>query len=358
MPSTRVVVLLTGALGALVLAGCGSGSPGAAPAGTDSSTRASSAGSASEGTLLIYSGRNEQLVGPILDQLEAQVGVPVQVRYGDSAAMSAQLLEEGDATQADLFFSQDAGALGALAKAGRLQTLPAAQTSAVLDGYADGQRRWVATSARARVIAYHPQRAPKIATSTTITDVLDPQYRGKVGFAPTNASFHSFVTALRVALGEDGARDWLTKFKDNEPRAYDKNTAVLEGVEAGEVDLGLINHYYWYERVAEKGADQVVSKVRFLDSTDPGALINVAGVGVVEGSDQAEAALKAVAFLLSKPAQTYFADEAAEYPVIAGVSTSRHKLPELSTLSRPGLDLNDLDSLPQTLSLLNEVGLT
>ncbi|GAB94919.1 iron(III) transport system substrate-binding protein [Kineosphaera limosa] len=354
MHSTRAVTtIFAAALTAGVLAACGNG----AGAGSAPTAEQTAAAAADNSGLVIYSGRNEKLVGPLLGKLEQAVGAPVQVRYGDTAAMAAQILEEGDNSPADLFFGQDAGALGALAKQNRLAALDAQTTGQVIDGYADENNLWVATSARARVIAYNPATAPEIANATSIDVVLEPKYKGgKIGYAPTNASWQSFVTALRVTKGEDGARDWLTKFKAQEPRAYERNGGVLEGVESGEVDLGLINHYYWYAKVAEEG-DAVKSKIRFLDSEDPGALINVAGVGVVAGTDQSEAANKAVNFLLSKEAQTYFADETAEYPVIEGV-TSKHDLPDLSTLKKPAIDLNDLDSLPQTLELLGQVGLT
>lgn len=357
-PTRAVTTILATALTAGVLAACGTGAGGqnGQPAGQQTGDQTAAAGG--DGSLVIYSGRNEKLVGPLLNKLEQAVGTKVEVRYGDSSSMAAQLLEEGENTPADLFFSQDAGALGALAKQNRLAQLDEQTTGKVLDGYADDDNRWVATSARARVIAYNPQKAAQIASATSIDAVLDPKYKGKIGYAPTNASWHSFVTALRVAKGEDGARDWLTKFKVQQPKAYEKNTTVLEGVETGEVDLGLINHYYWYQRVAEQGADGVTSKIRFLDSTDPGALINVAGVGVVAGSDQSEAATKAVNFLLGQEAQTYFADETAEYPVVEGVSSGTHELPRLNTLNRPPIDLNDLDSLPQTLELLGQVGLS
>jgi len=307
--------------------------------------------------LVIYSGRSESLVKGVLDDLAAETGVKVGVRYAGSSELAAQLLEEGDATRADLFFSQDAGALGALAKAGRLEALDSSVTGKVIDGFADPNGQWVGTSARARVIAYHPGQAPEAADMTTVDAVLDPKYKGKIGYAPANASFHAFVTALRVAKGEDGAKQWLTTFKANEPRKYDNNILVLDGVDRGEIALGLINHYYWYERIAEKGASAVTAKIRFLGADDPGALINVAGVGILKGTDQKAAALKAVNYLLSDKAQKYFADQTAEYPVVAGI-TSKHDLPALGDLKRSSIDLNRLDSLDTTLAMLNEVGLT
>lgn len=343
MPLRRTLAVSTTALIALTTAACGSGGETEVPA---------------DEAVLIYSGRNENLVAPVLEQLEKATGLRVEVRYGGSSELAAQLLEEGDGTSADVFFSQDAGALGALAKAGRLQSLPAATTARVQEGFADPQQRWVATSARARVVAFDPRQAPEASEMTSIDQVLDPAYRGKVGFAPTNASFQSFVTALRVAKGEAGAKQWLEEFKDNEPVAYDSNVLVLDAVDSGQAALGLVNHYYWYERVAEKGADAVNAKIRFLDTDDPGALINVAGVGILAGSDQQDAAVKVVEHLLSQDAQQYFADTTAEYPVVSGITSTTHDLVPLADLKGSSVDLNALDSLEQTLALLDEVGLT
>lgn len=343
MSLRRSIAAALTALLALTTAACGQGD-GEEPLSDDS--------------LVIYSGRNENLVKGILEQLRDTTGLDVQVRYGTSSELAAQLLEEGDGTKADLFFSQDAGALGALAKAGRLEALPAATLGSVRQGFADDGGRWVATSARARVIGYDPAQAPEVTRMTSVDAVLDPRYKGRIGFAPTNASFQSFVTALRVTKGEAGAKEWLEKFKANEPKAYDNNILLLDAVDSGQVALGLLNHYYWYERVAEKGAAAVKARIHFLDSDDPGALVNVAGVGVLAGSPQKDAALKAVDFLLSTRGQQYFADETAEYPVVPGVTSTKHDLVPLDELTGSSIDLNQLDSLEATLALLDEVGLT
>ena len=308
--------------------------------------------------LVIYSGRSEALVGPILEQFSETSDVPVEVRYGASSTLAAQLLEEGEATEADVFFSQDAGALGALAKEGMLAPLPGSVTSLVPEGYRDNEDRWVATTARARVLSYDPAQAPEVAEFTSIDQILDPRYAGEIGYAPTNASFHAFVTALRIDRGDDGAREWLEAFAALDPEAYESNTPVLEATDAGQISIGLINHYYWYRLAAELGEENVNAQIRFLDSDDPGALVNVAGVGVIAGSDQAEAATSVVEFLLSEQAQTYFADETAEYPVVEGVSNSEFDLEPLSELDSHQIDLNELDSLDETLALLEEVGLT
>ena len=333
------------------LAACGSGTP--SPSGQDSATTGDTGD-----TLVIYSGRNEKLVAPVLDRLEEVVGVPVEVRYASSSELAAQLLEEGDATEADLFFSQDAGALGALAKADMLATLDDEVTGLVPEAYRDSEGRWVATSGRVRVLAYDPAQVPQIEEITAIDQILEPAFTGKIGYAPSNASFHAFVTALRVERGEDEARTWLEAFAAQQPQAFENNNAVLDAVDAGQVALGLINHYYWFQKTAEVGEDAVNARIHFLDSDDPGALVNVAGAGVLASTDNSQAATDAIAFLLSAETQQYFADETAEYPVVEGVTSTVFDLEPLADLDSHQIDLNDLDSLDATLALLDEVGLT
>jgi iron(III) transport system substrate-binding protein len=347
----RTPSLLVAAATLVALTACAGGDAGEPAAGAASTPPADAA-------LVIYSGRNETLVGGLLADLEKAVGRPVEVRYGGSSELAAQLLEEGTRTKADVFFSQDAGALGALAKAGALATLDRTVLDVVPARYRAKDGTWVGVSGRARVVAHAPGQVAAGDLPDTVDDLVDPRWKGKVAFAPTNASFHAFVTALRVVSGEDKAAAWLEAFKANQPKAYESNTLVLDAVDKGEAALGLINHYYWYEKVAELGADKVTARIHYLPAGDPAALVNVAGVGVLEGTDQPEAAAKAVAFLLGERAQAFFADETAEYPLRAGVSTAKHDLPALTTLQGPELDLSELDSLDRTLALLEKVGLT
>ncbi|MGW0316809.1 extracellular solute-binding protein [Streptomyces flavidovirens] len=184
-----------------------------------------------------------------------------------------------------------------------------------------------------------------------------PEWKGKIGYVPTNASFQAFVTGMRVLEGDDATRAWLKGLKANEPKVYENNLKTLDAVSEGEVALGLVNHYYWYEQVAEKGEDKVGAKIHFLPGGDPGSLVNAAGVGILKGSDQAPAAQKAVDFLLSKKAQTYFADETKEYPLAAGVTSTVEDLPPLDSLDAPEIDLGKLESLQETLKMLQDAGM-
>lgn len=323
--------------------------------GSPSGNTSASASDSEGGSITLYSGRNEKLVDPLLSKITAATGVKVTVHYADTPSQAAQLMEEGEATPADLFFSQDAGALAELSKAGLLAPLPQETLDKVTEAYRGPDGSWVATSGRIRVLAVNPDLSPAAESYTSIDDILSENNRGKIGYAPTNASFQTFVTALRVTKGEEGAEEWLNKFKALDPKTYEKNTAVLEAVDSGEVGIGLINHYYWYRLQAEKG-DAVKAKLVYLDQDDPGALLNVAGVAVLKPSKNSEAALKVVDYLLSEEAQTYFADETAEYPVIDGI-TSKYNLQPIDTSKPQGVDLSQLGSLKETQELLTKVGL-
>ena len=188
-------------------------------------------------------------------------------------------------------------------------------------------------------------------------ELTEPRWRGKVGIAPGNASFEAFVTAMRVLRGEQATREWLAGMRANNVQTFDNNLLILKAVEDGVVALGLINHYYWYEQVAERGAAAVPTRLKFLSGGDPGALVNVAGVGILRGSDHAEQARRFVEFLLSGPSQSYFAEQTREYPLVPGVAAAAD-LPPLQSLQTPQIDLSDLDTLDQTLKMIQDAGLT
>lgn len=337
------------AAAALVLTGCGGGS-----SDLQGDAAASPAASPS-GTLVLYSGRSEALVGPLLERFTAETGVEVEVRYGDSAELAAQILEEGDRARADVFFAQDAGALGALADQGLLADLPEATVDQVDARYRGVDGQWVGLSGRARVAVYDPRQVDSPPTS--VLDLVRPEWRGKVAIAPTNASFQAFVTALRVTEGEQAAEDFLTGLQANEVQLYEKNTGILDAVDSGDVALGLINHYYWYEKQAEVGADALQARLGWFEDGDPGSLVNVAGAGVLATASNPVAAQALVNWLLGEEAQAYFATETFEYPLVDGVAVVEGLRP-LADLQGPDLDLSDLASLGETLELLDSVGLT
>jgi iron(III) transport system substrate-binding protein len=305
-----------------------------------------------DGPLTVYSGRSESLAGPVLDQFTAATGIEVQTKYADTAELAAILLEEGDRSPADIFFAQDAGALGAVGDAGLFAELPEDLLGTVPEALSDPDGEWVGVSGRARTAAYTTTEEMEMPAS--ILDFTDPVWAGRIGWAPANGSFQSFVTALRVIEGEEAARAWLEGLLANDPVAYPKNTAAVEGVAAGEVDVAFVNHYYLLRLLAENGDDYPVAQA-FFESGDAGSLVNVAGVGRLASSDQPEAATALVEYLLSPDAQAYFAESTYEYPLIEGIAADP-RLPAIADLGVPDVDLSELADLKGTVELLRDVG--
>ncbi|MDX1437078.1 MAG: iron ABC transporter substrate-binding protein [Anaerolineales bacterium] len=309
-------------------------------------------GDSDNSPLIVYSGRSESLVGPIIEEFEAETGIDVDVRWGSTSEMAATLLEEGENTPADVFFAQDPGGLGAVIDL--LAPLPEDITTAVDPKFHAPDGRWVGVSGRARVIVFNTENLAAEALPSSIEELTDPQWNGRIGWAPTNSSFQTMVTAMRALWGEERTREWLTGLLENNPIQYESNTPTVAAVGAGEVDLGLVNHYYLYRFLAEEG-ETFPARNLFLGDGGPGSLVMVAGVGQLEQSDNAEKAQEFIRFLLSTEAQEYFSSETNEYPLAGGVQPNPD-LPPLSTLNPPAVDLADLADLRGTVALLQEVG--
>ena len=312
--------------------------------------------SAGTGDFTLYSGRNETLVGPLVEKYAEETGIAVDTRYGGTGELAATILEEGQDTPASLFFSQDAGALGLLADEGRFATLPSELLDRVEERFRDPEGRWVGVTGRARVLAYNVDTVAEDDLPASARDLIDPAWSGRVGWAPENASFQAFITAFRLIDGEDAVRSWLEAMIANGAVNFgDSNISVVQAIANGEIDAGLVNHYYVYAVGREAGEDFPVAN-HFFAAGDPGSLINVAGIGLIEGADDEDAALAFADYLLSDEAQEYFATETFEYPLIEGVAPPEGLVP-LNKIGHPDIELGDLADLRGTLELLSEVGL-
>lgn len=306
------------------------------------------------GAITVYSGRSEELVGPVIKQFEEAMGVDVKVRYGDTAELAATISEEGKRSPADVFWAQDAGALGAVAKEGLFAKLSANIVSDLVDPrFSSTKGEWVGTTGRARVAVYNPDLVKAEELPSSVSGITEPQWNGKIGWAPTNGSFQAFVTAMRALKGDEYARTWLKGILANKPKLYPNNDALTLAVSRGEVALGLVNHYYLLEMSAEdpslKGA------LHFFKGGDVGSLVNVAGAGVLASTDNPDAAEAFIKFMLSKTSQQYFAEKVWEYPLIQGVE-AHESLPKLDEIESPDIDLSQLADLEGTLDLLKETG--
>ncbi len=309
--------------------------------------------------LVIYSGRSESLVQPIIDQFEQVTGIEVDVRYGSTSEMAGVLLEEGASSPADLFYAQDPGGLGALQNAGLLASLPDEIIEKVPSRFAAETGDWVGISGRARTVVYNVNAIadPESELPQDLFGFVDPQWDGRIGWAPTNGSFQAMVTAMRSVWGEEKTSEWLQGIQANNPVVYPNNTPIVAGTAAGEVDVGFVNHYYLHRFLAEEGED-FPARNYFLPGGDPGSLIMVSGAGILQSAENKENAQKFLTFLLSVPGQQYFASQTFEYPVVEGV-TIPSALPPLAALDAVAIDIRpaDLADLQGTQDLLLELGI-
>jgi len=310
-----------------------------------------SCGGSGDDELTMYSGRVPALIDPAIDIYEKASGKKVKVRTGDSPTLAATLVEEGKNSRADLFYAQDAGSLDAIEKTGNLEPLPADLLDDVPARFRSKTGRWAGVTARSRVIAYGEKvKASELPDSPL--DLADAKWRGRVGWAPTNASLQGYITALRLVEGEDVARKWLKDMVANKTEAFDSNVPIRDAIAKGEIDLGLINHYYVAEAQA-KDPDYPV-KVHY-PTEDLGSLVNVSGVGVLASSKHKKEAIAFVRSMLGKPAQQYFANSSKEYPLLAGVAAAKELTP-LEEIPAPKIDLANLGDLEGTLKLMRDTG--
>ncbi len=306
-------------------------------------------------SITLYSGRGESLVQPLVEQFEANTGITVNVRYGGTAELAVLLQEEGERSPADLFWGQDGGALGALVLAGLLQELPSNLFDGIPDIYRNSTGSWVATSGRARVLAYDPRSVAESELPNSVFDLTQPQFRSRVAWAPTNGSLQAFITAMRVVHGDTATQQWVEDMIANDVQIYRNNTAIIEAIGAGEVDMGITNNYYLLRFHTTDPSFPV--EQMFFSPGDIGNLVNVAGAGILRSSSNPSAAEEFIRFLLSPQSQQYFTDEIYEYPVRDTVQMNPLLVPynELLELS-PAVNIDALEDLEGTLILLRRAG--
>ena len=308
--------------------------------------------------LIIYSGRSESLVGPIIEEFSVLSGIPVEVKYGKTGALVSLLQEEGAKTPADVFYAQDPGGLGAvsdmLSPMSRevCNLIPA---WAVAPRAADNSCKWIGITGRARVLVYNPNTTAEADLPTSMEDLTDPKYKGKLGWAPTNGSFQAMVTGMRIHWGEAKTKTWLEGIMANEPIVYPKNTPQIQAAADDEIQFGMVNHYYLHRFIADKG-ESFAARNHYLNNGDAGSVVLVSGAGILDVSDNKSNAERFMTFMTSKIAQQYFATQVHEYPLVTDGVTPNRLLVDMASLNKPDLDISQLGDLENTQALLIEVG--
>jgi iron(III) transport system substrate-binding protein len=306
-------------------------------------------------SLTIYSGRDQALVKPIMDRFTRATGIQLSVRYASSTTLATALVEEGGNSPADVYWSQEPGTLGLVGARGLLARLPQATVGKVQARFSTPSRRWVGTSGRSRVLVFNTNELQTSELPASVWGLTNAKWKGKIGIAPTNASFQAFLGATLHLHGEERVRAWLEGLKANDVRFYPNNTTVVQAVGRGDVEVGLVNHYYLYNLLADTPSLPV--RNHWFRDGDPGNLVLAAGVGIVAATEKATAAQRFVDFLLSPTGQRMIArgPSAAEYPLVKGVSR-RPGLRPLTSIKGPKYNLGRLsaDLAPAVRLLLEE----
>ncbi len=351
----RIFTILTAAL---LLAACGDNTADpatTAPPPPDTTTSVSDTAAPDDYVrLVLYSGRNENFVQPVVDEFTAATGIEVDVRYASTGELATTLLTEGAASPADVFWAQDPAFIGGIAQDGMLSDLPSDILEMVDDRYRDADGRWVGITGRSRVFIYNTDLVAPDELPVTVWDLTEPEWNGLFGVAPTNGSFVAFVTGMILTEGEERTREWLEGIAANSPVIFDGNGPIVDATVAGDIAGGLVNHYYLVQRIAELGEVPAVN--HFFGDGDPASMVMATGAGVLASSDHPEEASELIRFLLSTESQTHFLG-LFEYPLVEGVGTPAGQLP-LTELGVLDINLTDTaDTLEPALALISESGL-
>jgi iron(III) transport system substrate-binding protein len=306
-------------------------------------------------TLTVYSAQHESLVRTMLEDFTEETGIELEFRDANDSELANQIVEEGDASPADVFLTENSPAIDVVDEAGLLAPLDDATLAQVDEAYRPSSGTWVGFAARSTVLLYNPAEIAEEELPASVLDLAAPEWQGRVGIAAGGADFQAIVSAVLELAGEDATRQWLTGLEQN-AEIYSSNTAVMKAVDEAEVPVGITYHYYWYRDQAQNGLIGDDARLHHLGNQDPGAFVSVSGAGVLASSDQAEDAQRLVEYLTSPAAQERLAESSAlEYAVGTGVD-SADALPPLAELGAPAVDPGALNA-PLVTELMQEVGL-
>jgi iron(III) transport system substrate-binding protein len=333
------------AVGTLAISACSSSAgsaKGAAGAPTD--------------TITLYNGQHEQTADALIKAFTAQTGIKVKVRNDDEDVLAQQIEQEGSASPADVFYTENSPALAELSGKGLLAPVDASTLKEVPAQYSSPTGDWLGVSARVSMLVYNTDQLTKAQLPTSVMDLADPKWDGKLALAPGETDFQPIVTAIVKAKGEAAALAWLKAVKKNgASHDYPDNETIVAKVNSGAIQIGLINNYYWYRLQAQLGGpSKMHSALTTFAPHDPGYIVNVSGAGIIKSSKHQASAQKFLAFLASQKGQQVMAtSDSFEYPIAAGVSPADNQ-PPLSSLQPYPMTMSDLGNGAEALKLLQE----
>jgi iron(III) transport system substrate-binding protein len=323
----------------VLLASCGSSTP-------------------SKGSITLYSGQHVQTTDSLIAGFEKLTGITVNVRFDDEDTFADEIVTEGKKSPADVFFTENSPVLEYLQDKQLLASLPSSTLARTPSRFDSPQGDWVGVSARVSVLIYNPTLIAKSRLPTSILQLADPKYAGELAFAPGETDVQPIITSVIRTYGHARALAWLEGVRSNASgHLYPDNETIADEVNRGQVAFGVINQYYWYRLRAELGASGVPSRIAYFAPHDPGYVLDVSGVGVLQSSQHKALARRFVAFLVSKQGQEIIAHSISfEYPIASGISTTQPETP-FSQLQPNAITIPELGNGSAAIALLRAAGL-
>jgi iron(III) transport system substrate-binding protein len=315
-------------------------------------------GASGAGSITLYSGQHEQTTQSLVTAFEQQTGITVNVRYNDEDSFADEIVTEEAHPVADVFYTENSPALEYLQEKGLLARVDAATLAKTPAQYNSPQGDWVGVSARVSVLIYNPSLISAAQLPTSVLQLANPKYKGKLAFAAGETDFQPIVTSVARAYGDAEAGAWLQGIKQNAgAHIYPDNETIADEVNRGAVAFGVVNQYYWYRMKAELGAANVHAKITYFAPRDPGYVVDVSGAGILKSSKNQAGAQKFLEFLVSRQGQEIIAHSISyEYPLDEGVQTAAPETP-FSQLQPYPISIADLGDGSTAISLLQKAGL-
>ncbi|WP_237565306.1 iron ABC transporter substrate-binding protein [Ornithinimicrobium cavernae] len=304
--------------------------------------------------LQIYSSQHKNVTEAWAEAFTEETGIKTQVRSGQDSSMGHQIVQEGEASPADVFLTENSPAMTVVERAGLLAEIAPETAAQVADHLVPSSGDWVAIAARSTVLVYNPEEIAEAELPDSLMDLADPAWKGRWGGAPGGADFQAIVAGMLADQGEEATGQWLEALQDN-AEIYQNNIATMKAVNAGEVPVGVMYHYYWYRDQAGDRSGSGNTQLHYFGNEDPGAFVSLSAGGVLAGSDRAEEAQQFLAYVTSPEGQQVLADSGSmEYAVGTGVA-SDPALPPLDSLNAPPVDPFTLNS-EQVIALMTDAG--
>ena len=305
--------------------------------------------------IVVYNAQHESLTKAWIEGFTKETGIKVTVRNGDDTEMGNQLVQEGAASPADVFLTENSPAMVLVDNAGLFAPVAPSTLEQVGAAYRPAHGKWVGIAARSTVFVYNPSKLAEADLPKSLMDLAAPNWKGRWAASPAGADFQAIVAAVLELKGEAATLDWLKAMKTNFT-AYRGNSAVLKAVNAGQIDSGVIYHYYSFVDQSKTGENSKNTSLNYFKHKDPGAFVSLSGGGVLASSQHKEQAQAFLKWITGKDGQAILKNGNSFEYAVGKNAESNPKLVPLQQLDAPTVDVSKLDS-KKAVELMTQAGL-